>query len=107
MLNGGDGGDNTVSYENSDRRVSVESLVITDTASGGHAQGDDISNFQNIIGSAYDDILVGDDMGNTLKGLAGNDELVGGDGADTLEGGAGADELDGDNGREDDGQIVA
>ena len=78
--------------------------------------------FENVIGSAFDDVLTGNDenaneltggdgddelvggdedtstdptVGDTLKGGAGADELSGGGGNDTLEGGAGADELDG------------
>ena len=95
ILIGGDGSD-TVSYENSDRGVTV--TVNTDgdgSASGGHAQGDTITGFANATGSAHDDNLNGDEGPNTLKGLAGDDELIGGTGADTIEGGAGADEMDG------------
>ena len=102
-LNGG-AGNNTVSYVNSDRRVSIDldNSNTNDgsgihTASGGHAQGDTLTDnsFANIIGSAHDDILEGDENANVLTGLAGDDELVGSTGSDTLEGGAGADELDG------------
>ena len=97
MLVGGTAADisDTVSYENSDRRVSIDISGATDSASGGHAQGDTISGFENITGSAHDDILTGDEGANVLKGLAGDDELVGGTGSDTLEGGYGSDELDG------------
>ena len=99
VLNGGDNPDtgargDTVSYANSDRGVTV-TVGATGTASGGHAQGDTITNFENATGSAHDDNLNGDDGANTLKGLAGDDELIGGLGSDTLEGGYGADELDG------------
>lgn len=117
IIEGGDNGDtldgmgqptaadggvgDTVSYRSSDRGVNV-SLAAHATAtgrhedpSGGHASGDQISNFENIIGSAHDDNLEGNDASNILTGLAGADELEGGTGADTLEGGAGADELDG------------
>ena len=70
------------------------------TARGGHAGGDTISGFENVIGSAFGDDLTGRDgtagaTGSTLWGLAGDDELEGGVGNDTLEGGAGADELNG------------
>ncbi|MDE0512434.1 MAG: pre-peptidase C-terminal domain-containing protein, partial [Gammaproteobacteria bacterium] len=116
VIEGGDGADNltggaddtigtdadpddTVSYRTSDRRVNVDLSGTTDVASGGHAQGDTIAGFENVIGSAHDDILVGDGLANKLTGLAGDDDITGGDGGDTIEGGAGADELDGDNGR--------
>ena len=96
-----DGGDNpstnpagdTVSYKSSDRGVTVN--LATNTASGGHAQGDTITRFENATGSAHSDTLTGSDTANTLKGLGGDDELSGGTGGDTLEGGAGADELNG------------
>ena len=98
MLDGMDGSD-TVSYENSDRGVTV--TVNADgegSVSGGHAQGDTIENFENATGSAHDDNLNGeadDNTANTLKGLAGDDEIIGGAGSDTIEGGAGSDEMDG------------
>ena len=97
-VDGTDAGD-TVSYENSDRGVTI--TVNADgagSASGGHAQGDTITNFENATGSAHDDNLNGEDDAateNTLKGLAGDDEIIGGAGSDTIEGGAGTDEMDG------------
>ena len=109
VINGLDGADDmdgaagtdTVSYENSDRGVNVTvNAAGAGSASGGHAQGDEIDNFENATGSAHDDNLTGDATANVLMGLGGNDELVGGDEADTIEGGAGEDEMDGDNGNE-------
>ena len=94
--------DDTVSYRSSDRRVNVDLSGDTDVASGGHAQGDTIAGFENVIGSAHDDILVGDAGANKLTGLAGDDDITGGNGGDTINGGPGADELDGDDGRADD-----
>ena len=121
VIDGGDGADNldgaesdtsspgkvevkgdTVSYRNSDRGVNIDldnnpnnDGTGSHTASGGHAQGDTLANFENVTGSAHDDNLDGDNNGNILKGLAGDDELRGFGGADTIEGGAGADEMDG------------
>ena len=103
-LSGGTGAGDTVSYVNSDRRVSIDldNSTANDgsgshSASGGHAQGDMLTDntFSNITGSAHDDLLEGDENDNVLKGLAGDDQLEGGTGSDTLEGGYGADELDG------------
>ena len=108
VIEGGDGADNldgagnpttnprgdTVSYANSDRRVTVTiDADGTGTASGGHAQGDTIANFENVTGSAHDDNLTGDETANVIKGGAGEDRLRGEGGSDTIEGGAGADEL--------------
>ena len=102
-LNGGDGQSDTVSYENSDRRVRVdlEAGGTTEASvSGGHATGDTVTNFENVRGSDFGDILeaidgAADTVGSTLWGLGGDDTLVGKAGNDTIEGGAGADEVDG------------
>ena len=102
-LNGGadsdDPGD-TVSYTMSDRGVTISLVADTNNnnlqpASGGHAQGDELKNFENATGSGHSDNLTGNDSGNTLKGGGGDDELFGGKGSDTLVGGAGKDEMDG------------
>ena len=110
ILDGGDetaaaqgGRGDTLSYANSDQRVSVN--LATNSAFGGHAAGDNIAatdaagnnSFENIIGSDHDDILTGDGANNRLYGGVGEDELDGGGGSDTIEGGAGMDELDGGN----------
>jgi Ca2+-binding RTX toxin-like protein len=44
-----------------------------------------------LIGTSYDDLLIGDNQANTLYGGAGNDTLEGGAGADSLDGGDGDD----------------
>ena len=85
VLNPGSAGNDTVSYRGSDRAVDVDLSDTTSTSrsSGGHAGGDDIQgDFENIIGSAHDDDLMGDAAaahGNIIEGLAGGDELHGGD----------------------------
>jgi Ca2+-binding RTX toxin-like protein len=48
---------------------------------------------ENVIGSSYDDSLLGDGSNNRLNGGWGNDTLAGGHGADTLRGGEGNDLL--------------
>ena len=95
-LDGGVAGQDVVSYRGSDARVRVILSEGTDgTASGGHAQGDTISGFENVIGSEYNDLLRGDSGPNELKGFGGNDRLVGDAGADTLRGGEGNDDISG------------
>ena len=91
-LDGGAGVD-TVSYQGSDAGVTVS--LEDDSAGGGHAEGDAIADFENVIGSAYDDVLVGHIGDNRLTGGDGDDELVASNGNDFLRGGAGADLLDG------------
>ena len=61
---------------------------------GGPATGfANISGIENVIGSAFSDLLVGSDADNTLIGNGGHDILLGGLGSDTLDGGAGNDLL--------------
>lgn len=47
-----------------------------------------------MIGSSYDDTIIGNDLSNDLRGGDGNDTLTGGRGADILNGGAGSDTAD-------------
>ena len=56
--------------------------LATQTASGGHAQGDVLSGFENAIGSNSSDTLTGSDGDNVLRGAGGNDTLSGGLGSD-------------------------
>jgi Ca2+-binding RTX toxin-like protein len=87
-LDGGAGTD-TATYAASAAGVSVS--LATGLGSGGDAQGDTVINIENLIGSAFNDVLTGSSGTNVLSGLAGNDTLNGGGGADTLTGGAGSD----------------
>lgn len=84
---------------------------------GNNAEGDSVKNFENLVGSAFDDVLVGNSginkieggigkdnidggKGNdTIFGGFGNDTIFGGDGDDVIEGGTGADKLDGGLGK--------
>ncbi len=90
-LDGGLGTD-TVSYTDSTVAITV-SLVSEATNSGGSADGDVLTNFENLTGSSYNDTLTGDDNNNTIIGGAGNDTITGGLGADTLDGGIGTDKV--------------
>ncbi len=90
-LDGGSGTD-TASYASAGGPVSVN--LTTGKATGG-AGNDTLKTIENVIGSPYDDVLVGDAGANLLSGGAGVDIISGGAGDDTLEGGAGDDVLDG------------
>ncbi len=90
-INGGDGVD-TVSYIDSLSAVTV-SLVSGAANSGGTAAGDKLSNIENLIGSAYNDILTGNSSNNAISGDVGNDTIMGGLGIDTLDGGLGTDTI--------------
>ncbi|MBP6014988.1 MAG: hypothetical protein KBA31_22390, partial [Alphaproteobacteria bacterium] len=91
-LTGGTGVD-TLSYASSALGVSVN--LSTNVVSGGDAQGDTITGFENVTGSAGNDTITGDGNANVLLGGAGDDTIDGGAGNDTIEGGAGADTLTG------------
>src|SRR5690606_16312444 len=94
-MDGGDGAD-TLSYASSNRGVVVR--LWNGTGERGHAAGDTFTNFENVLGSAFDDVLVGDDGDNVLMGGDGDDELHGHGGEDILMGGAGDDRLFGGEG---------
>jgi large repetitive protein len=91
------GGD-TVDYGASSAAVDID--LTRATQIGGHAEGDSLIGIENVIGSAYNDSIVGDEGHNFLDGGAGDDTLRGGAGDDTLVGGAGADLLDGGAGQD-------
>ncbi len=103
LLDGGDGRDQ-VSYENSASGVTFNKAPDASGAligEGGEAAGDRLVSIEYIIGSGFDDILVGNPgQGSTLEGRAGNDVLIGGTGDDFLLGGAGADVMRGGAGRD-------
>ena len=106
-LNGGAGID-TAGYGGSSAGVNVNLGTLSfvfgsgfvqtgGTGTGGDAQGDTLSGFENLLGSNFADTLTGNTGANRLDGGAGADTLNGGGGNDTLVGGAGAgrDSLDG------------
>jgi len=101
VLNGGAGADSfdagtgtdTASYAGSSAAVSIM-LDAGDGYSschGGDAEGDRPFSIENVDGSQWNDILVGDAGANALSGAAGDDSLAGAAGADHLDGGAGND----------------
>ena len=95
-LDGGDGYD-ILSYAGS--AVAVVVSLETFTASGGDADGDQISNtFEGVTGGNGDDTITGNAGNNTLLGGAGADTISGGDGVDSISGDAGSDTLSGGNG---------
>jgi Ca2+-binding RTX toxin-like protein len=89
VLNAG-GGIDTASYRSAASGVIVD--LSNATAQNTVGAGEDtLTNFENLIGSDYDDILIGNAEDNSLIGNAGDDTLSGGLGSDTLNGGAGVD----------------
>ena len=103
-LDGGAGVD-TVDYSASTAAVAID--LTAGTAKGGFALNDTLSNIENLVGTAFNDTLTGNELANlfdggegndTLQGWAGDDTLNGGAGNDRLYGGSGADQLDGGEG---------
>ncbi len=83
-LDGGEGEEengDTISYSTSNSGVTVN--IANNTVSGGDAEGDIISNFENITGSNFADNLTGDANSNIITGGQGDDILTGGGGSDT------------------------
>jgi len=95
-VNGGTGVD-TVDYRDAAAAVTVDIDLGTSTGGSGT---DTLTSIENARGSAFDDVLIGDDGDNRLRGSGGNDTLAGGYNADdgnpgdTLEGEAGVDTAD-------------
>ena len=70
--------------------------VIVDLSDNSHndglfAKGDTIVGVENVTGTQFNDVLIGDSGTNILTGGAGDDILIGGLGADILAGGTGND----------------
>ncbi|MGC9420761.1 MAG: calcium-binding protein, partial [Rhodovulum sp.] len=98
VLDGGEGFD-TAAYNHADSGVQVDlSGTLTNT---GEAAGDIFVSIERVVGSNFDDTLIGDDGDNILSGLLGDDTLVGGVGSDILYGNSGADVLAGGLGADD------
>ena len=117
VLRGGAGND-LAFYLYSDEAVEVR--LHDGTALGGDAEGDsfpgrktvehvnsagdtveiEVPDVEDLVGSAYDDILVGAHGTNRISGDQGNDELDGREGDDWLNGGPGADLLRGGEGND-------
>jgi len=91
LLDGGIGTDEA-RYNTSDAAVSVN--LRTGAVAGGHAVGDTFVSIENLVGSQFADMLVGDIGINRLDGFLGDDILQGGGGADILFGDLGFDTAD-------------
>ena len=65
---------NTASYANSGAGVTVN--LVTGAGTGGDAQGDTLSNIQNLKGSAYNDTFVASAAVNRLDGGSGGSDTV-------------------------------
>jgi Ca2+-binding RTX toxin-like protein len=82
LLDGG-GGINTVSFASAGAGVTV-SLALQGQAQHTGEGNKTLSNFQNLTGSTFNDVLTGDANDNIIDGGGGNDVIDGGGGIDTL-----------------------
>ena len=98
------GGSDTAAYTMSPEAVTVDLRYPADPTKqapmGGDALGDMLDGIENLRGSMYDDVLIGDGGKNKLFGNMGNDMLKGMGNADTLHGGKGMDTLYGGEGND-------
>ncbi|MEL6510334.1 MAG: sulfatase-like hydrolase/transferase [Pseudomonadota bacterium] len=90
ILDGGEGAD-VADYSESEGDVYVNLNI--GRGYGHDAQGDRLSNIEEVEGSAFNDTLMGSAGDDTLIGGAGDDYINASSGDDTLIGGAGADAL--------------
>jgi Ca2+-binding RTX toxin-like protein len=75
-LDGGEGRDVAVYLASTAVRIDLNAAA----QSGGEAEGDVLVGVENVVGSAFDDVIVGDGRDNTLRGAAGADTIDGGSG---------------------------
>ncbi|MGI9478643.1 MAG: cadherin domain-containing protein, partial [Hyphomicrobiaceae bacterium] len=118
IVDGGEGND-TLYYSTSTEGVQVTlgGAGETTLGSGGTAEGDQITNVENVLASRFDDSVTGNSENNTIYGYTGDDVIDGGAGDDTLfgdyayasshyagddtiTGGAGDDTIDGGSGND-------
>src|SRR5690606_14836581 len=79
-IDGRDGRD-TLDFSDADGAITVN--LGTGSGSRGEANGDTIANIEDVRGSLYADIIIGDAGDNLLDGNRGDDHLTGGAGSDT------------------------
>ena len=85
MLDGGDGIDG-VSYQGNTGAgtgITVDLRIVGPQAVGGGFDIDTLISVENITGSNFNDVLIGDSNNNTFGGARGDDILDGGEGSDT------------------------
>lgn len=89
----GGGGTDTINYSLSEAvDVDLEAGTASVNGAGGGALAigsDTLTNFEDVVGSGYDDIISGTDQANSMSGGAGDDVLMGRGGVDALDGGTG------------------
>lgn len=93
-FDGGDGSD-WVSYDGLTNAVRIDLKTGYVTFPGKTWARETMAGIENLVGTAFNDTLIGDGQANSLRGGAGNDNLYGGEGDDVLSGGRGSNYLSG------------
>jgi len=94
----GGAGYDRVDYRGSASGVSLN--FATGTHSGGTAEGDSLSSFEEVVGSQLGDTITASDSGLTVFAVGGDDSLTGGTNTDRFYGGSGNDALSGEAGND-------
>jgi Ca2+-binding RTX toxin-like protein len=95
----GGGGTDVVDYRGANSAVRVDLDGRPDDGVAG--ERDNVrTDIEDVFGSQFDDVLIGDSSANQLEGGLGNDRLLGGRGLDGLIGGDGGDRISGGAGRD-------
>ena len=76
----GNAGRDLIDYSGSPDSVFVD--LANNQGGGGYAEGDQYRRIEDVLGSAFDDTIVGNGSNNRLDGGIGNDSLTGGSGRD-------------------------
>lgn len=87
-----------VDWARFDDSLAVRVNLETHSGSGGDAEGDEYWSIENVAGSDFGDVLIGDAKANRLLGLGGDDQLDGGAGDDLFRDAQGADRFVGGEG---------
>ncbi|MEM8837421.1 MAG: DUF5801 repeats-in-toxin domain-containing protein [Pseudomonadota bacterium] len=85
----GGGGNDTASFASESNAVGVNLADGTATGQG----SDTLTSIENVIGSAGNDDIIGNDQANRIEGGGGDDDIFAGGGSDEIFGGADNDEL--------------
>lgn len=87
----------TLDFSGATAAVNVNLLREVATGMGSDA----LTDFENVVGSTFNDHITGDALSNTLNAHSGNDNVEGEGGADTIRGTGGMDKLRGGSGEDD------
>jgi Ca2+-binding RTX toxin-like protein len=84
----GDGGNDTVDYRDSEHGIQAMLQGVGTGANVGYSWNgvaqNNLYGIANIIGTQFDDVLVGNAGDNVFEGMGGNDTIIGGGGSDTV-----------------------